>query len=244
MKYLFFLLVLVNIVFYLWETGVGRPPARQAPPSSEASIVLLKELPEKPGDTPPSKANGPVPSAATRQTASAQEASPITPQSTAPQGAQAQATETCHWLGPYPSLSKAQTTQKTLGTSIGQVKPMKRPTEVENGYLILYPAAAGLPEAQANQKMLQEKGFEDAWLVDNGENRYAVSLAAVNNKQRADEALARYRTQGIPVELKPRKVLADRWWLEIKGDIDPDSLEALANPAITGPARVTVKDCD
>ena len=51
MKYLFFLLILLNCVFYLWETGINRPPAPEKQAVAEASgeverIILVKELPE------------------------------------------------------------------------------------------------------------------------------------------------------------------------------------------------------
>jgi hypothetical protein len=47
MKYLFFLLVLANIVLYLWETGIDQEPA---PPKQEIldgeRIMLRKEVSE------------------------------------------------------------------------------------------------------------------------------------------------------------------------------------------------------
>jgi len=281
MKYLFFLLLLGNIVFYLWETGIGRPHEEdrqpKAPPAAER-LVLLKELPQPPAQAPaetqlpppqsaeasasPPPAQATEPPTQTQATAEPQPAPPPAQAAAAPVAAEtaeaanpadsnpdnpattppkteastpAEQVEACRQLGPYASARQAQAALDTLGNSQGRV--VKKPTEVENGYLILYPPADSLEAAQANRKMLVEKGFKDAWVMEQGENRHAISLAVVHNKGRAEEAARRYQAQGMAVLLKPRISMADRWWLEVRGPADPAAEAALAG-------QVTSKACD
>lgn len=245
MKYLFFLLLLGNIVFYLWETGAGRiaPETEQTQTTPPERIVLLSELPppaaeavaESRQETPPPS---PSPNSATQEPASisalAQTPPPPTieaPKPEAPPSA-AQA-ETCRLLGPYNAQRQAQAALQERDDGQRRLKLVKRPTPVETGYLLVYPPADTAEAAQANRKMLMEKGFADAWVVDKGEDRNAVSLAAIHNKARADAALSRYRGQGIPVELRPRLGMAEKWWLEVReaaappegGDAKPQGTE-------------------
>ena len=259
MKYLFFLLLLFNIVFYLWETGLGQPEARHGQPSAESGqgIALLKELPGKPGDTTPGAPKDPQQSndvSGTSGSLAGQQANRIGPQASddpataaktdSPQDEGSQKDETCHWLGPFTSRNEAQTQLKKLGFASGQARPLKKRTEVENGFSIIYPAASTLQEAKTNRDMLEEKGLKGVWLVERGENQYAISIAVVFSKERADAALAHYRAQGLPLELKPRKTLADKWWLEIHGAIDPASVEAMPSQTAPGLPPVGVKDCE
>lgn len=253
MKYLFFLLILFNLVFYLWETGVGRTRTQQAQSTtlkpSKESVVLLKGSAGKPTDPmAPAEVVYPRNTEETQATSSSpmpsgQQADTVTATSEAKPTSEA-SEEPCHWLGSFSSLKKAQSALKLLGISSSQAKPIKRPTEVENGYSLLYPAAINLQEAQANRKMLAEKGFKDAWLVENGENQYAISLAYLTNKERANEALARYQSQGIPVELKPHILSAEKWWLEIKGSIDATALQAKASQLDKDSSGVVVRACE
>lgn len=344
MKYLFFLLLLANIVFYLWETGLGQsqpklaqtdatdalerivlveelPPARRleasaqevpvppagqgtespppVTPTTPASPLLGQATdsgeatpPTEPGQAQPApvappaqttaaaetavqsgripaieagQAQAPTPAilpaqtSATAETPSQASGIPPAPTATAAPG-QTPPTDTstqsagtpptepgqapaCHQLGPYLSLRQAQAALAALSPpSHGEVKPVKKPTLAENGYLILYPAADSLEAAQANRKMLVAKGHADAWVIDKGENRYAISLAVVNGKERADEAVGRFRAEGIIVELRPRMALVNRWWLEAHDDADRAALDAIAGHADAG--AVAVKSCD
>jgi len=234
MKILFFLLVLLNIVFYLWSTGVGKPPETAPEPPAQGSverIVLIKELPQatRPTDAlpppspqaastePPQPPGGPSPATSPPQ---AMAENPVEP---------AQATPACQQIGPFATLRKAQVFKAKLKIPAESAKPVKTSAEVENGYLILYPAAETLPDAKANLKMLKDKGAHDAWLIEQGEYRYAISLATTNDKKLAEDAVARYQAKGIAAELKTRKTLADKWWLEITGEIDPAALQTLLN---------------
>jgi len=255
MKYLFFLLILFNLVFYLWETGVGRTRTQQAqstaPNPPKENIVLLKGSAGKP--TEPAAPTAPAEIVDSRHKEENQAtSSPITTEqqeNLATAASEAKPTsaengETCHWLGSFSSLKKAQIALKALGIPSNPVKPIKKPTETENGYSLLYPAAINLQEAQANRKMLAEKGFKDAWLVENGENQYAISLAYLTNKERANEALARYQSQGIAAELKPHTLSVEKWWLEIKGPIDAVSLQAKASQLEKDSSGVVVRACE
>jgi len=244
MKYLFFLLVLFNIAFYLWETGVNHPPtlpkqAQAETPAGDERIVLVKELP-KTQIPAPNPAVGPPPQAAPTPT---EVPTPKPAAATAPPEA-VKTLETCYRLGPYDLPKPAKAALRGLKTGQDRIELVKKPLAVETGYLILYPAADTPEAAQANRKMLMEKGYKDAWVVDQGENRYAISLAAFKDKSHAEEALARFRAQSIEAELKPRLGSLDKWWLETHDDAGKSALETLAGKPGVDSALVAVKVCE
>jgi hypothetical protein len=346
MKYLFFLLLLCNIVFYLWEIGVrggGTDPAsaRARPDREGAPIALVKELPEAPmkkapppvaaidagtpapeatavapaeaqtpqatvskadesappdeiaalagaqapaleqggpatalpaqplaeaspaADAPPVETPRPSESQAPASAAqppsapekpAAEEAEPVmaapepareaaappAPAETAekiqappPQtaSAPADAEAACYLHGPYDSQRQAQAALATLQAKPEQAKIVSRPAEIPEAYMILYPKAETPEAARANRKTLAEKGVADAWVVDKGENRNAVSLAVFRNKSHADEALLRFQEKGIAAELVPRLGKTLSWWLKIPWSADRASLETLIGKA-------------
>ncbi|MFM8333038.1 MAG: hypothetical protein ACKN9T_15240 [Candidatus Methylumidiphilus sp.] len=238
MKPLFFLLAFANIVFFLWANGMGRTPTREeqilASGLSVERLVLLKELPE-PALAQAEKLSAPD-SPPHESVAPAERPKPDFPAEPIPEPAAAEKPEapqeTCRRLGPYASPQQAQAAAQAFG---GQARLVKKPTPVETGYAILYPSAGSLEAAQANRKMLMEKGFKDVWLVDKGDNQYAISLAVVSRKDRAEAALARIVAQGVVAEIKPRRALAERWWLEIR---DTAGTQSMAAPGLE------LKDCD
>jgi hypothetical protein len=260
MKYLFFLLILFNVVFYLWETGVNRPPAdSQAKTEASASqerIVLAEEQAAAPSPLPsPSPGEQPraTPPRLEASAAPTESPPPVPPPGIAeiPPAAREDArpepeklAQACQRLGPYDTPKQAGAILRKLGPAgRGRVKLVKKALQAETGYLILYPAADSPEAALANRKMLAEKGVKDAWVVDQGENRLAVSLAAINDKNRAEEALNRYRAQGIQAELKPRMGSIDKWWLETRDDAGRVAFEAAAQPG-AGPAAAAIHPCD
>lgn len=161
------------------------------------------------------------------------EESPAQPKPEEPLPPAVDKAETCRLLGPYDSQRQAQADLHGLETGQRRLKLVKKPTPVETGYLLIYPAADTPEAAQANRKMIAEKGFKDAWVVDKGEYRNAISLAAFHNKTRADEALGQYRAQGLPVELKPRLGMAAKWWLEVRETMAPAG-KPDEDPALAG----------
>ena len=236
MKYLFLLLVLFNIAFYLWESGVNRPPPA-APAQADADadaerIVLVKELPAAPAAAQSTEeAPQPPAAAASAPPAPRQDNEAATPNPGA-----------CHRLGPFDGPEAADSALRKLGAQQAKAKRVKKPMAVETGYLILYPAADSPEAAQAKRKMLAEKGYKDAWVVVDGENRNAISLAAFKDKSHAEAALARFRAQGVEAELKPRIGNLDKWWLESRDAEGKAALEAIALPA--GLDAAALKACE
>jgi hypothetical protein len=250
MKYLFFLLVLVNLVFFLWETGIGRSPKQKdnAQSSSEERIVMVKELPKpsvapaleetKPVTTPPpTMAPTPAPTEPHSQPAAAPQentaAAPAVPDNSA---------QSCYRLGPYDSPRKAQAALRSLASRQAQV--VKSAIEAEKGFLVVYPAAESTETARANLKMLSERGLKDLWLIQGGENHNAISLAAVSDKSRAEQALERFHGLGIEAEIKPRLVTSEQWWLETHEEGTRASFASLIDRPTRATAGLAVKTCD
>lgn len=237
MKPLFFFLVFCNIVFYLWAVGVGRPPAKsEVEARAEGGlerIMLVKEMaqasPEYPTVIAPPNRDG------TGETSP----SPSTEQPTPT----AVKEENCLQIGPFASPQQSRWVLDSFARLQVKIKTVRRPTEVQTGYYILYPPASSLEAARSNQRMLQDKGFADAWVIDKGEHRNAVSLGIFNNKEQADEALSRFRARDIEVEIKPRTESAERTWVEIRGTVDESEVAPLVSRPGSAEESPVVKPC-
>jgi hypothetical protein len=256
MKYFFFLLVFSNCLLYLWETGMNRPAttamqSKAEIPASTERIVLLTELPKpqaNPSPTPDSAiaaqspATEPEPKAVTVPNNTAEPAPTALTEEALPNPEKAPTS--CYRLGPFISSKQANRALSKLGAAQEGVRLVKKNVPVETGYLILSPPENTPEAAQAKRKQLAEKGFKDAWVVKQGESRYAVSLAAVNEKGRAEDTLSRYRAKGIEAEIKPRMGDIDQWWLEVRDEAGRKAIERTADQAETGSNPTAVKVCD
>lgn len=335
MKYLFFLLLLCNIVFYFWEIGVrggdsAIPPARPdrqgaplhlikelaetprkklppvaasaaklpenaavpadapptAPPGERPSVAATAALPAEPTpdamtESPPAPSPGesapaartaegtaaeaaPPPAApeAERATADAPTSTPAAPETPetpetngvrpaqtaeAPPASAARETPdpssdaACYLHGPYRSQRQAQVALNALQSKPERSAVVSRPSDIPEAYMILYPKAETAEAAQANRKTLAAQGVPDAWVIDKGEYRNAISLAVFRNKNHADEALRRFQEKGVPAEIAPRFGKSLTWWLQISWNGERAELETLLGK--TRP-EASLRDCE
>jgi len=228
MKYVFYLLLLCNVVFYLWATGVGREKSNfdryeiSLPPQTER-IALIKEQPAMEKKVPQPEAAPKVeetPPPAIDQ--SPQETVETPPENLQAQGAQAQAEplppsdSACFRLGPYRSQAAARHALAGLKSQVEEGQVVTRYDDVEDGFWVLYPKAANLDVARANRQMLVEKGVRDLWLIDKGEMQGAISLGIYKTRERAENLQRKFSEQNIEVEVKPRMTRAKASWIQFR----------------------------
>jgi len=245
MKYAFYLLILCNVVFYLWETGPGRErpdPARDDPTDYAASerIVLIKELPEIPKKPPEAKAEEPP--TETEHEAAQQMAEPLL---TNPQlgvvggnpradGLSASAATDCYLMGPYQSESAARNTLNALQSQVQGGQVVAKDGEVQDGYWVLYPKAENLDVGRANRKMLIDQGLRDVWLIDKGELQGAISLGLFKTRERAEMARRQFSERNIAAEVQPRMIRARTSWLQLRWQGERAKLDALFSDLVAG----------
>ena len=227
MKSLFYLLLLANLTFFLWEQFVRlEPPGTESAGRTERqldSIVLLKELPAPPVivsqetakaeeaapeavETPPVQPETPT-AAAQPVPVETPAAPPVPPAAPEPPPAQAEP--------PAPSAAKpvqtrefcarlgpygAEMEAKSAGRGISGVREARvetRVTPTEDGYWVLRPPSASLEEAKTVKRKLMEQGAKDALILREGANANAVSLGYFRRKEGAETLLREYRAKGL-----------------------------------------------
>jgi len=227
MKVLFYLMLVVNVVFYLWETtrGQGAGPAQvelKLPPSGEP-IVLIEELPSVPRkapsgvEEPPALIDAPL---------SEQESAEVTAPAVS-EPPRAKSEPGCYWMGPFDNEAEARKAQDALPPELPGSEVQRRVGETTDGFWVLYPKADSVEQARINRQMLQEKGVHDLWLFDKGELQGAISLGLFKTRERAEQAEEHFRSRNIEVEIQPRKVRAEAPWLKLHWLGAPAELERL-----------------
>lgn len=255
MKYLFYLLLLGNVVFYLWETGVGRERTKVeqrelALPDETERLVLLGELPEA-----QKKAQGtsPLPQIARQQDKSEPAVSasiePQVEEKVSPQPSPAPTAKpdpNCFLFGPLASEVQARRALGELKPQLttGDVDVVNRPAETIGGYWVLYPKAENLDAARINRRMLMDKGIRDIWLFDKGEMVGAISLGLYHSQQRAEAAQKKFFEQNLKSEVVPRMVREEAYWLKLHWEAGQEELDQVIGKAAVQRGEARLQGCD
>lgn len=216
MKYLFYVLLLINVVFLAWK--LSPDDVAEAPPDEEVSATSLP--------VPPDAASPPVEEAATVDPASVPpaEGEPIPPsdaeQTPDPYGL---ATESgispdgngCYDVGPVQTREAADGFLQLLKPSAKQARIIVKPQGVPEGWWVLYRKASNLEQARANRQMLEKQGLFDTWLFDKGPWQWSLSLGLYRTREDAEKAARPLLDRSIPVEVTPRRVRGDSFWIRL-----------------------------
>jgi hypothetical protein len=262
MKYVFYLLILCNIVVYLWYTGVGRERSdvvryELSLPAESERIALIKELPKIPKKAPEPEAAPKVEEIPQQPTEQPKPQESLTSQAVNDSQAAAEQTQAeaapkpsrpdCFVLGPYHSESLARKALDGLNPRLEQAQVVTRYGDVEDGYWVLYPKAENLDVARANRRMLMDKGIHDLWLFDKGEMQGAISLGIYKTRQRAEGLQSKFREQNIEVEVKPRTTRAKASWIKIPWQGEQAELDVLVGTSDSErsePQAPKLRPCD
>ena len=247
MKYLFFLLVVANIAFYLWETGVGREKSSfdlveiRLPDETER-IVLIKELPLLPRRSPaPASKDDAIPEQSTASPQSDRAADALASPEPSP------VDPFCFRLGPFRTDAQARGARESINVSVPGAEVVSGLAETTDGYWVLYPKAESVDAAKLNRNMLMRKGIKELWMFDKGELAGAISLGLYQTRERAEIAQKRFFGQNLKVEVVPRVSRSRALWVEMHWEGERDELEGIvANlPANRqGASAPQLKDCD
>ncbi|MGX2039404.1 hypothetical protein ACWJKU_04620 [Methylocaldum sp. MU1018] len=265
MKYAFYILILANVVFFLWESNItGRGYADGSYrelrlPHTVERIALLSERaapPEKTSDAALAKASapeaGPEPN---QKTASVSE--PV--QKTVPPVAKAEAQTgtppgqaripetTCFQWGPLIDETRARHVLDLVKARSDQASLIKKPSDLAEGWWVLFPRAHDMEAAKSNRKMLLEKGVTDLWLFDKGPLQGAISLGLFKTRNRAEQAQKRFTERNIITEIVPRLVQNEAYWVRIPWTRPASELEEIlksADPKGTAEQRLPPIPCN
>ena len=99
-------------------------------------------------------------------------------------------------------------------SSVSEAGLVKKPSELTDGWWVLFPKAHDMDTAKSNRKMLLEKGVTDLWLFDKGPYKGAISLGLFKTRVRAEQAQKNSWAKGIITEVVPRQY-GRRLWVRI-----------------------------
>lgn len=221
MKKLFFLLLLGNVVFYLWVTNVqpkqGQDSRLRVDQSLEP-IVLVSELeiePVEKAEVVKVKAKE-LPKQVER---AVEEIAPVThsiPKQeeniVSPFGKQL----FCYQTNPVGEKAIAIALRNRLKESAIQSEIITNKMTENAGYWVMYPAAQNMKEARNNVNLLKDKGVKDFWLFRKGFRKGAISLGMFKKKQHAENVKAEWAAKGIELEIKPHKVDREQFLLKFR----------------------------
>lgn len=123
----------------------------------------------------------------------------------------------CYEAGPFANGNAYQLWKKELNVAGKAIQPSSRNGEVISDYLVYYPAPETLQQAEANLKLLRDKGVNDLWLFRKGQDKGMISLGIFKNESRALAMKSQLLAKDIKVEVKPRYTIKPQKYARIKG---------------------------
>jgi hypothetical protein len=255
MKILFFLALLVNLVFFLWQYNAGAfhnaaDKTEIASPEPK-QIWLLSELAKKPAvsvaaiHTPtrvvtnliapatvisrPTKNNPQHLITSTIVNSvqiSATSATPMTPVATV-----TAKTFYCYQVGGF--ADKAAVIHWAQQQALDETSlQLKETPPVIADYLVNYPAAATLADSKKNMAVLTTHGINDFFMINQGEFKGTISLGVFKNEARAIKAQQILIQKGINAKVSKRYKTAATVSAQIKTEkTRPQLLATLAGHA-------------
>lgn len=151
----------------------------------------------------------------------------------------------CYEIGPFASDKAYQAWINQLTAVKDNIKPVIKDEQVVSDYLVYYPAAETLIQAEANMQMLKDHGVNDLWLLRTGEEKGQISLGVFNKEERALIMKNQLLAKGINAEVKARYKSKPQKYALIQGDNKiMDSLAVLkkAHPEFTVIQRPSLTD--
>lgn len=239
MKKLFLFLLLVNIVFYLWETNIKRENApldtKSMVDSGLKPITLAGELARTNPEVLKERKLATQPLNEAKATFSLPANSDLLPllieeksKQVFMEEEQVEAVETvnqrassaiCYRVSPFKDEKSALNFQKETESVVQSELVEQRVTE-NRGYWALYPAAQNMAQAKMNVRWLKENGVSDLWLFRKGENRGAISLGLFKKRQGAEKIKEKLLKKGIKIEIRMFAVSTTEFSLKLSWDGD------------------------
>jgi len=205
MRKVFLLLVLANVVAFIWY-GWLRTPAETthqiSPLPHVQPLRLISELTSAEKQSL-NKVSAPAPTPA------------VTAQTIAP--ASQNVKQVCASYGPFPSTEAAQRGFVRLQKAGNEVTQRTVPGKVRLGYWVYLPPFGSHREADAAAKLLKTRGVKDLYVVTDEANRNAISLGVFSDRFGALARQKKIRELGYHPLLSERFRDAPRYWLDAHG---------------------------
>jgi hypothetical protein len=205
MRKVFLVLVLANVVAFIWY-GWLRTPAETAHQMSPLPHVQPLKLISELSSTEKqalNKASAPAPALAVAALTVARASQNVI--------------RVCASYGPFPSTEAAQTGFARLQKAGNQVTQRTVPGKVRLGYWVYLPPFGSHREADAAAKLLKTRGVKDLYVVTDEANRNAISLGVFSDRFGALARQKKIREMGYHPLLSERFRDSPHYWLDAHG---------------------------
>ena len=229
-RFLIVILAILNVGVALWWMLPRAEPAVE-PVRAEPGVASLEVLPSPTAAAPVAPAatlapeQAPAPAAAAVQP-KAEPAKPVAPAAAESKPAEPvpaaaavptpAVAEQCASFGPFAAQAQAQAALSALAGAAVRSRLREVPGKPASSYRVFIPPAASREEAQATAKRIVEAGFNDYFIVSQGEDANAVALGQYRNREGAERRLAALTAAGFPAKLGSNGGEgAAVWWLDV-----------------------------
>lgn len=211
MKTLVFLLLLANLVYYAFTAGYfGRPS------NPDANRIDAQVAPEKirivsRGEAPavvapePAKVEVAAEAKVPAEASKSEEAKPeaVKPEALKPEAAKPEAPKpeiapSVCLAWEHLALAQADKINAVVSGKFADFKVERQLAAGEsNGWWVFVPPLPGKPEAEKKASELRQLGVDDYFIVQEGPNRFAISLGIFSSEKGAQERLGELKAQGV-----------------------------------------------
>jgi hypothetical protein len=204
MRYVIFLLVVMNCAYFSWQVFLDGPvkPVQRLLPPLPLDVRRLVTIQERD---------------AQQSTSETRKIEGLT--ATQPPGAVMPLS--CQALGPFLAQSELTKFEKRLDRLGLTARSQTRYQREQVGYTVLL-TSAGYDEALQNKRRLEKEDITASFIGVNN----TLSLGAFRDKSRAETILARAQALGLQPRIEPGYAKRSTYWLVIQGHEDQD--ESLA----------------
>jgi hypothetical protein len=204
MRYVIFLLVVINCAYFSWQVFLDGPvkPVQRLLPPLPLDVRRLVTIQERD---------------AQQSTSETRKIEGLT--ATQPPGAVMPLS--CQALGPFLAQSELTKFEKRLDRLGLTARSQTRYQREQVGYTVLL-TSAGYDEALQNKRRLEKEDITASFIGVNN----TLSLGAFRDKSRAETILARAQALGLHPRIEPGYAKRSTYWLVIQGHEDQD--ESLA----------------
>jgi len=194
MRYLFFLALLANVSYFVWEwrTNALKPVAANLEEVTyyEHDILLVSEFEALQPDTQQAL-----------QQASINDKE-IKPKKLLQPSKSSMENLICFNFGPFEDKTEILQWAEQNNLKAEDISFHLKDVEVITGYLLFYPPADSLIKAQENVVILEAKGVENLWLYKFGDMKGAISLGFFNTEAQAKESQMALKKIGVDSSIK------------------------------------------
>jgi hypothetical protein len=219
MRYLFYLVLLGNVFFYVWQlrTAALKPltePVKESN-SFEHQILLLSETQSLQEDG--LKSQLPEQSEEPQKKTSDDSLAILDPENEL----------ICFETGPFDDKELVLVWDAQNPIRAENLSFNIKDIEIVSGYVVYYPAAKTILQAEENIANLGAKGLGNLWLFKFGDMKGAISIGFYDDEAEAKQILKNLEKLGVDAKIKAHSKVKNHTFAQITWNIDKREVSAL-----------------